>query len=204
MAPHPPARLGSRPGNECCATGCDTCERLRVALVVALADDTLRELTEARLSERAGLPRTAFDSHYRTVADCFLAAYEEISDEVLLRFGLALEPPGDWHDRMDAAFGSIIDTFGSAPGGPRLFVEACRSGDHRVRQRRATVRHWLARRLRESCDGEPGPERPAGYFEFLCGAVSGTMQEDFAAGCDVEHVRERVRDAVALFEPVPV
>jgi hypothetical protein len=203
MGAQPPVWLGCRPGNECCATGCETCERLRVALVAALGDSAFHELTKAAVAERAGLPWDGFEGHYGSVADCFLAAYEEISDEVLIRFALALEWPGDWHERMDAAFGSILDCFGYPPGGSRLFVEACRSGDARVRQRRATVRHWLARRLRESYEGEAGPDRPPGYFEFLCGAVSGTMQTEFAMGSRVDDVRERVREAVALFEPAP-
>jgi AcrR family transcriptional regulator len=203
MALLPPAGLGGPTGTERCSPDCQTCRHLRAALLGSLDHHALSDLTEAAVAERAGVSEGAFRDHFGSVADCFLAAYEKISDEVLVRFALALEWPDDWHDRMEAAFVSIVDTYASVTGGRSVYIEACMSGDHRVRRHRASVRAWLAGRLHESHDSDALIEKPDGYFEVLCGAVSLTIQEEFIAGAAVHHVRDRVREAASVFEPAP-
>src|SRR5215207_4006692 len=82
--------------------------RLQGAMVEAVArhgyaDTTLRELVTL-----AGVSKSTFYEHFRSKQDCFLAAFDDIVEDMGRRVGEAFDRPGDLRARVTAAVGALL------------------------------------------------------------------------------------------------
>lgn len=181
----------------------ETRARLRGALLDRLTAHDLRSLTDEDLAARAGLPPGALAGHYDTVDDCLVAAYDEVSEQLYRGMEEAFEGPGEWHVRFARAVEATLHQLESSPGAAQLcFGEAAR-GNPRLRRRRAASRQRVVRFLAEEYEREHGRGMPDVHFEFLFGALLRAAQDEMAAGREPALVAERVRQLLALLEPVP-
>jgi AcrR family transcriptional regulator len=201
-----PLRDGlSREHHHTALGGCEICPRLRAALLGALADSDLQTIDGGELAARAGLPVTAFGDHYRNVEDCFLDAYDELTRELTLRFERSLERgSGDWQLRVTAALDAGIEEVFSTAGVARtLFLEAGRSADPVLQQHRALARQRFVDLVtRGDEDDDVDAAVPGLHVEFLVGALSHAAHDELAAGGDCTSAARRVRELLALFEPI--
>jgi hypothetical protein len=158
--------------------------RLRETDLDALLERNLESLTEAELER-------------------LVAIYDEVSEELYRRMVEAFAGPGDWHMRFASAVEATLDQIQAAPGIARLcFGEPARRHT-RIGARRAASRQRVIRFLADEYEDEQGHPLPDVHFEFLFGALLRTAQDEVTAGREPAVVAARVRELLALLEPVP-
>jgi AcrR family transcriptional regulator len=181
----------------------DTRARLRGALLEALTAHDLRSLTDEELEARAGLPMGALAAHYGTLGGCLVATYDEVAEQLYRGLEEAFEGPGEWHTCFARAVYATFRRLESMPGAAQLcFGEAARAHP-RIRRRRAASRQHVVRFLADQYERHQGRHLPDVHFEFLFGALLRAAQDEVAAGREPDVVAERVRQLLALLEPVP-
>ena len=186
-----------------CGGDCESCGRLRSALLYSLDDQELESLAAEDLSMRAGLPMTALATHYGTIDNCVVAAFDELSEELYRRQVEAFAGLGDWHRRFSSAVVAGLQLIESRPGAAQLcFAEIARRHPG-IRARRAAARQRTIRLLADEHEREHGCRLPDLHFEFLVGALYRAAQDEVAAGRGPSRVAERLRELLALLEPVP-
>jgi AcrR family transcriptional regulator len=203
VATRAPAPGGAPPAEGRCASDCETCARLRHAVLDTLTARDLRSLEDSELEARAGLPEGALAAHYGTLEDCLLATYDEVSERLFSGMVEAFARPGDWHARFAAAVEATLDRLESTPGGAQLCFGEPALGHPRIRKRRADSRQRVVRFLADEFEREHGRRLPDVHFEFLFGALLRSAQEEVAAGRRPAQVAERVRELLELLEPEP-
>jgi AcrR family transcriptional regulator len=181
----------------------ETRARLRGALLERLAAHDLRFLTDEELDASAGLPAGALAAHYGTLDDCLVATYDEVAGRLYRGLEEAFEGPGEWHTCFARAVDATLSRLESMPGAAQLcFGEAARAHP-RVGRRRAASRQQVVRFLAAQYERQRGCDLPDVHFEFLFGALLRAAQDEVAVGREPALVAERVRQLLALLEPVP-
>ena len=196
LAGAPYAELG-------CGADCESCGRLRSVLLCALEEHDLESLAAEDLSTRAGLPRTALARHYGTIDNCVVASFDELSEELYRCQVEAFAGLGDWHMRFSSAVVAVLQLIESRPGAAQLCFAEIALRHPGIRTRRAAARERIVRLLADEHEREYGYRLPDLHFEFLVGALYRAAQDEVAAGRGPTRVAERVRELLALLEPVP-
>jgi AcrR family transcriptional regulator len=194
---------GVPPAEQGCPGDCWTCGRLRGAVLDALAEGGLESLTAAGLERRAGVRARALAAHYGTLDTCLVATYDEVSEGLYRRMVEAFSGPGDWHMRLARAVEVTLDQTQSAPGIGRLCFGEATHRHVRIGALRAASRQRVVRFLAAEYEDDQGHRLPEVHFEFLFGALMRTAQDEMTAGREPAVVAARVRELVALLEPVP-
>jgi AcrR family transcriptional regulator len=116
------------------------------------ADTTLRELVAlARVS------KSTFYEHFESKQECFLAAYDDIVDEVVRRIDEAFERPGDLRERLSAGLTTMMDTAAEEQAAAYLvIVESLTLGEAGIPQRESSAVRF-ARFIREGFDQADTP-----------------------------------------------
>jgi AcrR family transcriptional regulator len=182
---------------------CWTCDRLRGAVLDALLERELESLTSAELERRAGVPARALAAHYGTLDTCVAATYDKVSEVLYRGMVEAFSGPGDWHVRFARAVEATLDRIRSAPGVARLCFGEPARGNALIRERRAASRQRVIRFLADEYEDDQGRRLPDLHFEFLFGALLRAAQDEVTAGREPAVVAARVRELLALLEPVP-
>lgn len=132
-----------------------------------------------------------------------LETFDRLADDLVRQFERAFAGPGDWHRRFARAIDDTLAWLLERPGATRLwFLEARRTPDPELQARRAAARRQLV-------DVATDPRRdaeldvPELHVEFLFGALSHAAYDELAAGGDAEGAVRKVRELLALFEPLP-
>jgi AcrR family transcriptional regulator len=181
----------------------ETRARLRGAVLERLTSHDLRSLTDEELDARAGLPAGALAAHYGSLEDCLAATYDDVVEQLYRGLDEAFEGPGDWHTCFARAVHVTFKQLERTPGAAQLcFGEASRAHP-RIRRRRAASREHVVRFLADQYERKQGGDLPEVHFEFLFGALLRAAQDEVAAGREPDLVAERVRQLLALLEPVP-
>jgi hypothetical protein len=204
MRPRPPVWTPKPPlGHAGPNAECDVCGRLRRGLVEALAETDLSVLEVATVCGRAGVPRAAFEDHYRSLGDCVLDAYGHAADDVYRGSVAAFGGTGDWRDRMTRAIQSMLAGMLASPGAARLcFLEVVRTPDIRLHEERAAQRERFVQLLASEYEREHGDGLPRLHFEFLVGAIVHAVHAELAAGGAGVEAGPRIRTMLDLLEPV--
>jgi AcrR family transcriptional regulator len=162
----------------------------------------VHSLAATDLAARAGLPEVALAVHYGTIDNCLVATYDEVSQK-LYRIQLeAFAGPGDWHTRCSRAVAAALGHIESTPGAARLCFGELARGNPRIRVRRAAARQRVVRLLADEYERERREGLPDLHFEFLVGALFRAAQDELAAGRAPTRVAERVKELLAVLEPV--
>src|SRR5918999_5844713 len=150
--------------------------RLLEAVGRAVADKGYSRATIEDIVRGAGVSKKTFYEHFRDKLDCFLAAYESASDELLARLREAQSGPGGWLDRTRAGIGAYLRWLAAEPALARVFLIEVAAAGPVAAERRERVRDRYAELLRELQDDARAespalPRLPDEVFHALVAAI---------------------------------
>jgi AcrR family transcriptional regulator len=124
----------------------------------------------------AGVSKKTFYEHFRDKLDCFLAAYEAASDELLARLREAQSGPGGWLERTRAGIAAYLRWLAAEPALARVFLIEVAAAGPVAAERRERLRDRYADLLRELQDDVRAenpdvPGLPDEVFHALVAAV---------------------------------
>ncbi len=150
--------------------------RLLEAVGRAVADKGYGGATIDEIVRRAGVSKMTFYEHFRDKEDCFIAAYEAASEELLERVRAAQTGPDGWLDRTRAGIRAYLSWLAGDPALARAFlIEVAAAGPRaaecreRLRDRWAELIHELQDEARLEIPSLP--RLPAEIFQALVAAV---------------------------------
>src|SRR5918998_2462068 len=158
--------------------------RLLEAVGGAVADKGYAGATIDDIVRGAGVSKKTFYDHFRDKLDCFLAAYETASDELLTRLREAQSSPGGWLERTRAGIVAYLRWLAAEPALARVFLIEVAAAGPVAAERREQIRDRYADLLRDLQDDARAespalPRLPDEVFHALVSAVDGE------AGCRI-------------------
>jgi AcrR family transcriptional regulator len=110
------------------------------ALIEVAAERGYGETSIDLILDRAGLDRPAFDRHFRGKYDCFISAWQDVSEECLETMVRAYESCEEWPDRLRAVAEQIVSGLRDDPSRASFGVEVLAAGDAARARRDMTMR----------------------------------------------------------------
>jgi len=155
--------------------------RMLHAITRAVAEKGYAKVTVADVVGLAGVSRRTFYEHYNDVEDCFVAAYETATRELLAAVGDAVRAATapDWHERFEVAIAAYVEGLASDPHVARAcLVDVQGAGPRAVEMRRLVYERFVTqmRALRNGRrDGRV--EIPQVQVQAAVGAIGELVQE---------------------------
>lgn len=152
------------------------------AMVRVVGRKGYKATSVADVIEEAGVSRTTFYKHFEDKHECFLAAYDMVTERVLAEVIASCDDERTWLERVRIGLSTIVDMFALDPELARTaIVEVAAAGAD------ARSRHWNAiTRFTEFLeDGEElagGRELPENIALMAAGAVSGLIFDELLTG----------------------
>lgn len=155
--------------------------RMLHAITRAVAEKGYAKVTVADVVSLAGVSRRTFYEHFKDVEDCFVAAYDAATREILAEVGAAVRaaPVPDWHERFEVAIVAYVETLASDPHMARAcLVDVQGAGPRAVEMRRLVYERFVAqmRALRNGRRDGRG-EVPQIQVQAAVGAIGELVQE---------------------------
>jgi AcrR family transcriptional regulator len=168
--------------------------RLLEAVGRAVAERGYAAATIDDVVRRAGVSKKTFYEHFADKQDCFLAAYEAASEELLERVREAHASEDDWLERTRAGVRAYLRWLSAEPALARVFlIEVAAAGPQALEQREG-LRDRYAELMRERrVDGQT--KLPIEVFHAVVAAVDDVV---------VRHIRESGAEDLPALEPVLV
>jgi AcrR family transcriptional regulator len=146
----------------------------------------------------AGVSKKTFYDHFSDKLDCFLAAYEAASDELLTRLREAQSSEEGWLERTRAGIAAYLRWLAAEPALARVFLIEVAAAGPVAAERREGIRDRYAGVLRDLQDDARAeipalPRLPAEVFHALVAAVDELV---------VRRIRESGATALPELEPV--
>jgi AcrR family transcriptional regulator len=163
--------------------------RLLEALGRAVAERGYAGATIDDVVRRAGVSKKTFYDHFSDKEDCFLAAYEAASEELLRRVVEARAELEDWEERTRAGIAAYLRWLAADPALARVFLIEVAAAGPQALERRERLRDRYAELIGERAD-QP--------FEVLHAVVAAV--DDVV----VRHIREHGAEGLTELEPVLV
>jgi AcrR family transcriptional regulator len=181
--------------------------RMLHAITRAVAEKGYAKVTVADVVGVAGVSRRTFYEHFNDVEDCFVAAYEAATRELLAEVGAAVRaaPATDWHERFEVAIAAYVEGLSADPHMARAcLVDVQGAGPRAVQTRRLVYGQFVdqMRALRNGRRDGRG-EIPQVQVQAAVGAIGELVQEqifDRGAGSLPELTPTLVRIGWALLE----
>jgi AcrR family transcriptional regulator len=172
--------------------------RLLEAVGRAVAEKGYPGATIDDIVRGAGVSKKTFYEHFRDKLDCFLAAYEAASDELLARLREAQSSGGGWLERTRAGIGAYLRWLAAEPALARVFLIEVAAAGPVAAERRERLRDRYAEVLRELQDDARAeipalPRLPDEVFHALVAAVDEVV---------VRRIRESGAGELPKLEPV--
>jgi AcrR family transcriptional regulator len=172
--------------------------RLLEAVGQAVAEKGYAGATIDDIVRGAGVSKKTFYDHFSDKLDCFLAAYEAASDELLTRLRDAQSGPEGWLERTRAGIAAYLRWLAAEPALARVFLIEVGAAGPVAAERRERLRDRYADRLRELQDDarleNPAlPRLPDEIFHALVAAVDEVV---------VRRIRESGGADLPKLEPV--
>jgi AcrR family transcriptional regulator len=150
--------------------------RLLEAVGRAVAEKGYAGATIDDIVRGAGVSKKTFYDHFGDKLDCFLAAYEAASDELLARLREAQSGPGGWLERTRAGIQAYLRWLAAEPALARVFLIEVAAAGPVAAERRQQMRDRYAELLRDLQDGARAentelPSPPDEVFHALVAAV---------------------------------
>jgi AcrR family transcriptional regulator len=163
--------------------------RLLEAVGRAVAERGYAAATIDDVVRRAGVSKKTFYEHFADKEDCFLAAYEAASEELLERVQEAHAGDGDWLERTRAGIVAYLRWLAADPALARVYLVEVAAAGPRALERREALRDRYAELIRE--------RRPSDLpFEILHAVVAAV--DDVV----VRHIREHGAERLPELEPI--
>jgi AcrR family transcriptional regulator len=181
--------------------------RMLHAITRAVAEKGYAKVTVADVVGLAGVSRRTFYEHFDDVEDCFVAAYETATTELLGEVGTAVRAATttDWRVRFEVAIVAYVEGLASDPHMARAcLVDVQGAGPRAVETRRLVYERFVAqmRALRHGRRDGKG-EIPQIQVQAAVGAIGELVQEQiFDKGAESlpEIIPTLVRIGWALLE----
>jgi AcrR family transcriptional regulator len=166
--------------------------RLLEAVGRAVAERGYAGATIDDVVRRAGVSKKTFYEHFADKEDCFLAAYEAASEELLERVREAHASHEDWPERTRAGVRAYLRWLAAEPALARVFLIEVAAAGPQALERREALRDRYAELMRERLvDGQP--RLPIEVFHAVVAAVDDVV---------VRHIREHGAEELPALEPV--
>jgi AcrR family transcriptional regulator len=172
--------------------------RLLEAVGRAVAEKGYAAATIDDIVRGAGVSKKTFYDHFSDKLDCFLAAYEAASDELLARLREAQAEQDGWLERTRAGIVAYLRWLAAEPALARVFLIEVAAAGPVAAERRERLRDRYAEVLRELQDDARAeiptlPRLPPEVFHALVAAVDEVV---------VRRIRESGAGELPLLEPV--
>ena len=173
-------------------------ERLLEAVGRAVAAKGYGDTTIDDIVRGAGVSKKTFYEHFRDKLDCFLAAYEAASYELLTRLRDAQAAREGWLERTRAGIAAYLRWLAAEPALARVFLIEVAAAGPVAAERRERLRDRYADVLRDLQDDARAeipalPRLPDEVFHALVAAVDELV---------VRRIRESGATALPALEPV--
>jgi AcrR family transcriptional regulator len=150
--------------------------RLLEAVGRAVAEKGYAGATIDDIVRGAGVSKKTFYDHFRDKLDCFLAAYEAASDELLARLREAQSGQEAWLERTRAGIVAYLRWLAAEPALARVFLIEVAAAGPVAAERRERLRDRYAELLRDLQDDARAeipelPRLPDEVFHALVAAV---------------------------------
>src|SRR5918997_4200670 len=172
--------------------------RLLEAVGRAVAERGYAAATIDDIVRGAGVSKKTFYDHFSDKLDCFLAAYESASDELLARLREAQSGHEGWLERTRAGIVGYLRWLAAEPALARVFLIEVAAAGPVAAERRERLRDGYAELLRDLQDEARAeipalPRLPDEVFHALVAAVDEVV---------VRRIRESGRADLPELEPV--
>ncbi len=154
-------------------------ERLRSSVLNLAVVDDYHELSAPQIAEEAGVPIEAFFELFNSKEECFLAAFDDLSDELL---GIAADPElvsGDWARTVRRVIGELLALLAARPLYAHIIASEAPSACPEALERDCELAQGIATLLTE---GAPEPARNKLAVEGVAGAIWHTIRCQVASG----------------------
>jgi AcrR family transcriptional regulator len=168
--------------------------RLLEAVGRAVAERGYAAATIDDVVRRAGVSKKTFYEHFADKQDCFLAAYEAASEELLERVREAHATHDDWLERTRAGVRAYLRWLAAEPALARVFLIEVAAAGPQALERRERLRDRYAELIRER-RFQAQPRLPIEIFHAVVAAVDDVV---------VRHIRESGAEDLPSLEPVLV
>jgi AcrR family transcriptional regulator len=166
--------------------------RLLEAIGRAVAERGYAGATIDDVVRRAGVSKATFYEHFADKQDCFLAAYEAASEELLARVREAhASASDDWMERTRAGIHAYLRWLAADPALARVYLVEVAAAGPVALERREALRDRYAELVRE----RRGSDLPFEIFHAVVAAVDDLV---------VRHIREHGAEKLPELEPVLV
>ena len=119
-------------------------ERLIAGLAEAVAEKGYGGTTIADIARHAAVSRRTFYEHFDGKDECFVAAFDTVTEQLRERVGEAYKAEDEWADGIGAGIGAMLTFLASEPNLARLaMVEALVAGPVVVKRYDAAVQTFL-------------------------------------------------------------
>jgi AcrR family transcriptional regulator len=172
--------------------------RLLEAVGRAVADKGYAAATIDDIVRGAGVSKKTFYEHFQDKEDCFVAAYEAASDELLDRVREAQAAGDGWLERTRAGIRAYLRWIAGEPALARVFLIEVAAAGPRAAERRVQLRDRYVDLMRELQDAGRNelpalPRLPTEVFHALVAAVDELV---------VRRIRESSATGLPELEPV--
>jgi AcrR family transcriptional regulator len=168
--------------------------RLLEAVGRAVAEKGYARATIDDIVRGAGVSKKTFYDHFSDKLDCFLAAYESASDELITRLREAQASPEGWLERTRAGIVAYLRWLAAEPALARVFLIEVAAAGPVAAERRERIRDRYADLLRDLRSENPDVSRlPDEVFHALVAAVDEVV---------VRRIRESGGADLTELEPV--
>jgi AcrR family transcriptional regulator len=166
--------------------------RLLEAIGRAVAERGYAGATIDDVVRRAGVSKATFYEHFSDKQECFLAAYEAASEELLARVREAhAAASDDWLERSRAGIHAYLRWLAADPALARVYLVEVAAAGPVALERREALRDRYAELVRE----RRGSDLPFEIFHAVVAAVDDLV---------VRHIREHGAEKLPELEPVLV
>jgi AcrR family transcriptional regulator len=154
-------------------------ERLRSSVLNLAVVDDYHELSAPQIAEEAGVPIESFFELFNSKEECFLAAFDDLSDELL---GIAADPDlvsGDWARTVRRVVGELLGLLADRPLYAHIIASEAPSACSEALERVCDLAESIATLLTE---GAPEPARNKLAVEGVAGAIWHTIRCQVTSG----------------------
>lgn len=158
-------------------------ERIITALVDTVAERGYNATTVADITKAASVSRRTFYEHFSGKEDCFLAAYEMVSDHLRGAMQEASESETEWPRQVRASLATMLGFLASEPELARVcMIEPVAAGGEIASRHRATMASFVA--ILKSGRPQRRGERPLpdATEETLVGGIISLLVREISAG----------------------
>jgi AcrR family transcriptional regulator len=153
------------------------------AMAEAVSEKGYAQTSVADVLRRARVSRETFYQQFSSKQDCFIAAYEQAADMILVLLEREASSKGTPLERFDRTIGFYLEALSTEPALARLFmVDVYSAGDH-VLERRAEIQQRFTALIIDGFGARGQTERFA--CEALVAAIITMVTARLAAG-DIE------------------